>query len=88
MELVMGLFDSLKIFLRAVDTEYDRRIRAASNVKAYQVGGHGSHDAQARPVDSDRVNGHGSAVVVERSQGEGGVVGDLQANAGPQGDRG
>ena len=88
MEPVMGLFDSLKILLRAVDTEYDRRIRAASNVKAYHIGGHGSHDAQAHPMDSDRVNGHSSAVEVERSQGEGGIVGDLQANAGPQRDRG
>ena len=27
-------------FVSAINTEYDRRIRAASNVRAYHVGGH------------------------------------------------
>lgn len=35
----MGLFDSLKRLLRSVDTEYDRRIKAASNVKEYDPTG-------------------------------------------------
>jgi len=82
MELVMGLFDSLKIFLRAVDTEYDRRIRAASNVKAYHAGGHGARDTHA--VGEEHTNGHTSMAENERLQGEGGALGDLQSNAGPQ----
>ncbi len=39
----MGLKEIWAGFVHAVDTEYDRRIRAASNVRAYQIGGHGHH---------------------------------------------
>lgn len=34
-------------FTSAINTEYDRRIRAASNVRAYHVGGHDHHGAAA-----------------------------------------
>ncbi len=78
----MGLFDSLKGFLRAVDTEYDRRIRAASNVRVYHIGGHEARDTNA--VAGDHTNGHTSPAEIERIQGEGGALGDLQSNAGPQ----
>jgi hypothetical protein len=72
----MGLLDALKAFANAVDMEYDRRVRAASNVKRYRVGGHGiqnGHDAQHVPLNE-----------YQRLQGEGGGLGDLQAHAGPQ----
>ena len=72
----MGLLDALKSFANAVDKEYDRRVRAASNVKHYSVGGHGTqngHDAEPVPLNEYR-----------RLEGEGGALGDLQANAGPQ----
>ncbi len=72
----MGWLDGIKAFVNAINTEYDRRIRAASNVKEYKVGGHGTQ------------NGHGDTHAhvneVERLEGEGGALGDLQANAGPQ----
>ena len=72
----MGWLDGLKALVNSVDTEYDRRIRAASNVKQYKVGGHGSYSG----------DGHAPAHKheVERLEGEGGAVGCLQANAGPQ----
>jgi len=44
----MGLISMLRNFLGAVDGEYERRIKAASQVKRYRVGGHGhagDHDA-------------------------------------------
>ncbi len=63
----MGWLDGLKALVNAVNTEYDRRIRSASNVKEYKVG----HAANA------------SHTHVERVQGEGGAVGELQSNAGP-----
>ncbi|HEY1014200.1 MAG TPA: hypothetical protein VGE07_15920 [Herpetosiphonaceae bacterium] len=34
-------------FVSAINTEYDRRIRAASNVRAYHVGGHDHHGPAA-----------------------------------------
>ena len=71
----MGLLDTLKAFVNAVDTEYDRRIRAASNVKQYRVGGHGAHDGHA----GQRVNLN----EYRRLEGEGGALGELQANPGP-----
>ena len=72
----MGLLDTLKAFANAVDMEYDRRVRAASNVKHYRVGGHGTQngdDAQHVPLAE-----------YQRLEGEGGAPGDLQAHAGPQ----
>lgn len=72
----MGLLDGLRAFVRSIDTEYDRRIRAASNVKEYKVGGHGSHGTHTTPREQ--------AHEAERLAGEGGALGDLQANAGPQ----
>ncbi len=42
----MGLFDALKSFANAVNREYDRRVKAASNVKEYDPTGashHGHH---------------------------------------------
>jgi hypothetical protein len=73
----MGWLDSLKAVVSAIDTEYERRIRSASNVREYNVGGHGAHNG----------NGHHDAheqLEAERLGGEGGVLGDLQSNAGPQ----
>ena len=70
----MGWLDALKAFVSSVDAEYDRRIKVASNVKTYHVGGHGTHGVQ--PGVS--VQPH----VVERLEGEGGATGELQANAG------
>jgi hypothetical protein len=42
----MGLFDALKEFVNAVNQEYDRRVKAASNVKDYDPTGahHHGHD--------------------------------------------
>lgn len=50
-------------FIAAVDTEYDRRIRAASNVREYQIGGHGhghdhDHDDQAHHDDHTEHDHH------------------------------
>lgn len=71
----MGLFDALKSFVHSVDNEYDRRVRGASLVKHYDPTGashhHGAHDTH-----------HDTHA--ERIQGEGGAVGHLQSNAGPQ----
>lgn len=39
----MGLKEFFSSIVGAVDTEYDRRVKAASNVRAYAVGGHGHH---------------------------------------------
>ena len=72
----MGLLDNLKTLVNSVETEYDRRIRAASNVRQYQTGGHGAHGDHHAEHDGE--NEH------ERQQGEGGAVGDLQSHAGPQ----
>lgn len=72
----MGVLDSLRYFARAVEREYDRRVKAASQVRSYDPTGashhhghqlaHGEHDTH-----------------VERIQGEGGAVGELQSHAGP-----
>ncbi len=71
----MGWLDGLKALIDAVDTEYDRRIRTASNVKEYHLGGHGAHaNHEPSAVHGDEA---------ERLEGEGGALGDLQANAGP-----
>ncbi len=72
----MGLFDALKSFVNAVDTEYDRRVRTASLVRHYDPTGASHHHHGAHSAAHD--------VHVERLEGEGGMVGDLQANAGPQ----
>ncbi|HZG68807.1 MAG TPA: hypothetical protein VEZ12_18840 [Herpetosiphonaceae bacterium] len=74
--LTMGLFDNIRALVNSVETEYDRRIRAASNVRQYQIGGHGAHGDEHH---AEHENGH-----PERQQGEGGALGDLQSNAGPQ----
>jgi hypothetical protein len=39
----MGLFDALRAFTGAVDREYDRRVKAASNVKNYDPTGESHH---------------------------------------------
>lgn len=67
-----------KALIKSVETEYDRRIRAASNVRHYQIGGHGAHGDGHHDEHSDEQVEH------ERLQGEGGALGDLQSNAGPQ----
>lgn len=62
----MGLFDALKSFVTAVDTEYDRRVKAASNVKAYDPTGalhqHAHVEVQNEQVvaveDTHRANRH------------------------------
>ncbi len=72
----MSLLDVLKSFASSVDTEYDRRIRAASNVKQYRIGGHGAH--------GDHADDHMTFNEFERLKGEGGALGDLQSNSGPQ----
>lgn len=72
----MGWLDSLKSMVNAVDTEYDRRIRAASNVREYNIGGHAVHSGD------DHHDGH--ELENERLEGEGGMTGPLQSNAGPQ----
>ena len=69
----MGLLDALKGFAHSIDTECDRRIRAASNVKQYRIGGHGTHG-----------DDHVTRNEAERLEGEGGALCELQANAGPQ----
>lgn len=72
----MGWLDNLKSMVNAVDTEYDRRIRAASNVRKYNIGGHAVH------AGDDDQDGH--ELEDERLKGEGGMSGPLQSNAGPQ----
>ncbi|CAA9278990.1 MAG: hypothetical protein AVDCRST_MAG26-3237 [uncultured Chloroflexia bacterium] len=79
----MGWLDGLKALVSSIDTEYERRVRAASNVKRYNEGGHsapGVHGAHGTPVAHD---GHGD-LPEQRLEGEGGALGHLQANAGPQ----
>ena len=71
----MGFFDSLRALVNSVDTEYDRRIRSASNVRQYNIGGHAGHASHSHAGPQ---TGHD-----DRLQGEGGALGDLQANAGP-----
>ena len=39
----MGLFDALRAFTGAVNGEYDRRIKAASNIKNYDPTGESHH---------------------------------------------
>lgn len=39
----MGLFDALRAFTGAVNREYDRRVKAASNVKNYDPTGESHH---------------------------------------------
>ena len=77
----MSWLDGLRAFVNAVDTEYDRRIRTASNVKEYHIGGHGSHGHH--DSHDDGADNHTHAAEVERLEGEGGALGELQANAGP-----
>ncbi len=72
----MGLFDALKFFVHSIDTEYDRRVRAASLVKQYDPTGASHHHGAHHDTEPD--------AHVERIQGEGGAVGGQQANAGPQ----
>ena len=74
----MGLFDNIRALVNSVETEYDRRIRAASNVRQYQIGGHSAHGDDHYAEHEDGHPEH------ERQQGEGGALGDLQSNAGPQ----
>lgn len=69
----MGLFDALKSFVGSVDREYDRRIRQASLVKHYDPTG-ASHHGPSLGYDTH----------AQRIEGEGGAVGHLQSNAGPQ----
>jgi len=73
----MGFLDALKFFARAVDREYDRRVKAASLVRAYDPTG-ASHHHGHHLTDGE----HDTRV--ERLQGEGGAVGELQSTAGPQ----
>ena len=47
----MGIKDIWNQLKGAVNTEYDRRIRAASNVREYQLGGHGHHGADLHPEE-------------------------------------
>ena len=62
----MGLFDALRAFAGAVNREYDRRVKAASNVKEYDPTGASHHhghveiqNEQVVAVDNDAgANGH------------------------------
>lgn len=74
----MGLIDALRSFAHSVDAEYDRRVRGASLVKAYDPTGASHHGAHGAAHDTHH-DTH-----VERIEGEGGAVGSLQSNAGPQ----
>ncbi len=66
----MGLFDALKGFVSAVNQEYDRRIKAASNVKDYDPTGahHHAHDhveiqnEQVVAIEDTTGNGYSSDV--------------------------
>lgn len=78
----MGWLDGLKGLVNSVDTEYDRRIRAASNVKEYSVGGHSDHAAHDGHTSHAKQHAHGDTID-QRLEGEGGALGHLQANAGP-----
>lgn len=62
----MGLFDALRTFTGAVNREYDRRVKAASNVREYDPTGashhHGHVEIQNEQVvaveDDAGVDGH------------------------------
>ena len=44
-------------FVGAINAEYERRVRAASNVREYQIGGHGhhhGHDAHDEHIPEER----------------------------------
>jgi hypothetical protein len=56
----MGLLDALKNFTQSVETEYDRRIRSASNIKFYDPTGASHHHDHA-----EIHNEHLEAVEVE-----------------------
>ncbi|GAC1357087.1 MAG: hypothetical protein NVSMB42_16030 [Herpetosiphon sp.] len=71
----MPWYKSISRFINAIDTEYDRRIRGASNVKAYhpEGDGHGHHAS----IGSD-------AMQKPREEGGGaGTEGALQGAGGP-----
>lgn len=62
----MGLFDALRTFTGAVNREYDRRVKAASNVKNYDPTGESHHhghvtlqNEQVVAVDDGSADGHG-----------------------------
>ncbi len=82
-EANMGWLDSLKALVSSIDTEYDRRIRAASNVKRYNEGGHSAHSADGAHGTAGGHGGHGD-LPEQRLEGEGGALGHLQSTAGPQ----
>ncbi len=69
----MPWYEPIAKLVHAIDTEYDRRIRAASNIKAYhpEGGGHGQHTALP----------HG---IAEEDAGGAGTAGALQGASGPQ----
>ncbi|PLS80127.1 MAG: hypothetical protein CYG59_09760 [Chloroflexi bacterium] len=70
----MGLFDSVRKFLGSVDHEYDRRIKAASLVKAYDPTGASHHH--------DHVEVHNEHVEsVETAHGNGHTVMDAPTEA-------
>lgn len=66
----MGLFDALRAFTGAVNHEYDRRIKAASNIKNYDPTGeshhHGHVEIQNEQVvavdDAGSADGHEAGV--------------------------
>jgi len=63
----MGLFNALRAFTGAVNREYDRRIKAASNIKNYDPTGESHHhghvtlqNEQVVAVEDDgSADGHG-----------------------------
>lgn len=69
----MGLFEALKAFADAVNYEYERRIKAASNVKEYDPTGalhHGHVEVQNEQVVAveDAAGPHGDGRAVHETQ--------------------
>jgi len=50
----MGLKDIWNGLISAVDGEYDRRIKAASNVREYHLGGHGHGHDEAHELPEEQ----------------------------------
>lgn len=73
----MGLWDALQALARSIDSEYDRRIRAASLVKGYDPSGASHHRHVAVQ------NEHLEHVYVEQAGGNDGAFAPTPTDTEP-----
>ncbi|MBM7844523.1 hypothetical protein [Herpetosiphon giganteus] len=71
----MGIKEFFVAFRDAIDGEYDRRVKAASEVREYNIGGHGHHDHHDADhghehQDATNQDAHDTEVVVDSHAGE------------------